>query len=60
MMILVHFFLKMSKKLEPLAGTCLGLLPDWYEDPDGDPDALPSVDVLEVRATCWDLPWDAP
>jgi hypothetical protein len=38
------------RKLELLAGTYLGMLPDWYEDPDGDPGALLSVDVQKVRA----------
>jgi hypothetical protein len=59
MVILVQFFSVDSRKLETLAGTYLGMLPDWYEDPDGDPGALP-VDVQEVRAAGWDLPWDAP
>ncbi len=49
----------MSWKLELLAGTYLGMLPDWYKDP-GDPGALLPIDVQEIRAACWDLPWDAP
>jgi hypothetical protein len=48
--ILVHFSLQMSNKLDLLAGTYLGMLPDWYKDPDGDPGALLSVDVQKVRA----------
>ncbi len=53
MMILVNFSLWMSRKLEPLAGTYLRMLPGWYKDPDGDHGALIFVDVQEVRAACW-------
>ena len=56
MVILVQFFSVDSRKLETLAGTYLGMLPDWYEDPDGDSGALLSEDVQEVRAPCWDIP----
>jgi hypothetical protein len=56
MVILVHFCLWIFRKLRLLAGTYLGMLPDWDEDPDGDPGAPLFVDVQEVRATCWDLP----
>ena len=50
MVILVYFSLQMSNKLELLARTYLGMLPDWYKDPNGDPGALLSVDVQKVRA----------
>jgi hypothetical protein len=40
MVILEHFFLWISRKLEPIAGTYLGVLPDWYKDLDGDPGTL--------------------
>jgi hypothetical protein len=60
MVIMVHFSLEMSRKLEHLAGTYLVRLPDWYEDSNGDPGAIFSVDCQEVRDTCLDLPWDAP
>jgi hypothetical protein len=43
-----------------LAGTYLRIFSDCYEDPDGEPGAIFSVGVQEVRAACWDLPWDAP
>jgi hypothetical protein len=42
------------------SGIYLGMLPDWDEDQEGDPGSLLSVDVQEVRAACWDLPWDTP
>ncbi len=55
MVILAHFSLWISRKLKLLAGTYLGILPDWYKDLDGDPGALLSVDFQEVKAACWDL-----
>jgi hypothetical protein len=61
MVILVHFSLWSFWKLRLLVGTYLGMLsPDWDEGMDGDPGAPLFVDVQEVRAACWDLPWDAP
>jgi hypothetical protein len=60
MVILEHFSLWMSRKLELLVGTYLAILRDWYKDLDGDPGAIFSVDNQEVRDACWDLPWDAP
>ena len=43
-----------------LTGTYLKILPVWYKDLDGDPGARLSVNFQEVKAACWDLPWDAP
>ncbi len=57
---LVHFSLWMSRKLEhQLLGPTLGFSLTGAS-PDGDPGALLFVDVKEVKAACWDLPWDAP
>ena len=55
-LILAHFSLWMSRRLDPLAGTYFGMLPDWYKNPDGDSGALLAVDILKARAACWDLP----
>jgi hypothetical protein len=52
MVIMVHFSLEMSRKLQHLAGTYLGMLPGWYEDPDGDRGAIFSVADQGVRDAC--------
>jgi hypothetical protein len=42
----------MSRKLRLLAGTYLGMLPYWDDDPDGDPGAIFSVANQGVRDAC--------